>query len=223
MAHVGQRYNASNVWFRTLVKFHDINPDNTVPVLVADGQRIAGSAAIMAWLDARHDAGLYADREVAAWEAWADDVIGPYARRMAYRTIHARPTHYTGNPALWSLFRASRGLVLNILKHSKARRFEDSDAEEGPRILDRISEQLGDNGTGVLFGAAPTAADFATAALLEPLLRIRREAICEHPAWAEMQGYVARMTPKRHTRGKTVKWTPARRAAWASLPLASTS
>ncbi len=221
MASAGQPYAVSDVWFKTLVKFDDINPENTVPVLIADGQRVAGSGDILAWLDAaRPDAGLY-PQGAAEWEAWADEVVGPWARRVAYRTIYARPSHYTRNPGLWALFRASRSLVLNILKHAKARRFDARDADDGPKLLDRISEQLGDTGTGYLFGARPSAADFATAALLEPALRIRREPICTHPAWAELHAYVARVKPRRMPARRRIKWNPAQRATWAALPLAS--
>ncbi len=219
LAHADVRYATSDVWFRTLVDFQDINPENTVPVLVVDGRRIAGSAAILQWLDkTRPDTGLFPEPAVAAWEAWADEAIGPYARRVAYRTIYAHPTHYTRNPLIWSVLRAARGLVLNILKHAKARRFEEADAAAGPEILDRISARLGENGTGVLFGGAPSAADFATAALLEPVLRIRKEPLCDHPAWNEMQAYVARIRHKSASTRK-LKWTPQQRAAWAALPL----
>ncbi len=219
LAHAEQPYAKCDVWFRTLVSFTDINPENTVPVLVVDGHRIAGSQAILQWLDERHPGlGLYSEPAVTEWEAWADATIGPYARRIAYRTIYAHPTHYTGNPALWPVLRAGKGLVLNILKHAKARRFEEQDERAGPEIFDRISAQLGETGTGYLFGATPTAADFATAALLSPVLRIRKEAICDHPAWSEMQAYVKRLRHKPAVRGKH-KWTPTKRSQWAALPL----
>ncbi len=208
----GIRYKARNVTFRMLADFGDMHPDGTVPLLAVDGERIAGSSAILRWIDNVADLGLYpaGQPDVAAWEAWADETIGPVARRTAYRAIHAKPTSYTRNPVLWAVFAAGRGAVLNILKFYKARRTEASDPVDLDAAIDRVLENL--EGP-FLFGEAPTAADYAVAALLQPVVRIHPDI---HPRMPELREYIGRVA-KPLRRGRRLGSGDRRRIA--SYPL----
>ena len=197
MTDLGIDVDATNVWFRTLVDIRDINPENTVPVLELDDRLVCGSHAIMQWLADESEVGhtLYPDADAAAWEQWADDTVGPLARRDSYRTLHATPTKYTGNPGVWLLGRAGRRVILAILKAYKVRRFEEQDAADRDRILGRIGEQLMRSEGRFLFGDQKTAADYAVAALVAPLLRILTKPYLEHPGRAAIEAFVDAVRP----------------------------
>lgn len=198
MTDLGIDVDATNVWFRTLVDIRDINPENTVPVLELDDRLVCGSHAIMQWLADESEVGhtLYPDADAAAWEQWADATVGPLARRDSYRTLHAAPTKYTGNPGVWFLGRAGRRVILAILKAYKVRRFEDQDAADRDRILGRIGEQLARSEGAFLFGDQKTAADYAVAALVAPLLRIRTTPYLEHPDRDAIEAFVDVVRPE---------------------------
>lgn len=208
----GIPYKARNVSFRMLADFEDLHPEGTVPVLAVDGERICGSSDIMAWLAQVADSDLYPEGvadDVRAWEAWADETIGPVTRRMAYRHIHAHPAGYTRNPALWALFRAGRPAILGILKYYKARRTEDSDPQELDAILRRTLDQLGPR--PFLFGDAPSAADYATAALLQPVVRIHPDA---HPSMQEVRAYIDRVRQPLRRGRRLARRERERYASW---------
>lgn len=185
------------VWFRDLIDIRSINPENTVPVLELDDRLVCGSAAILEWLAGESPLGhtLHPSQEVREWEAWADDVVGPLARRDAYRTLYEHPTGYTRNPAVWMLGTAAKPLILNVIKSYKGRRYYDQDDQERAGILSRIGDRLRASDGRFLFGDQKTAADYATAALLEPLLRIRPKHM-NHPDRPILRQYVRRVKPK---------------------------
>lgn len=61
-----------------------------------------------------------------------------------------------------------------------------------------VHAQLRKTATGYLFGAQPTAADFATAALLEPLVPAAAElGYADLPGWADVAAFVDRVRPAR--------------------------
>lgn len=216
LAHAGIPYDTRDVWFRELVDFRHVNPANTVPVLEVDGQLICGSHAIMAWIArAAPDAGLYPSDEVAEREAWVDAVVGTWAQRVAYRTLHARPWKYSWNPAYWLAGLAGKRLTLAVLKMYKARRFEEADAAEGADRLTQAADPLRD-GRPFLFGPAPTAADFAQAALIEPILRAR-DTLPDHPDRALLWAHVKRVRPG-STRVRRRRASKADHARWAAMP-----
>ncbi len=213
MHHAGIEFDARNVSLRQMVDIRDLHPENTVPVLVADERRICGSDQIMRWIaEQAPTADLYRD-DAAAWESWADENLGPLARRDAYRTIYEHPTWYTANPALWMLFRAARSTVLTILKTYKARRHYDSDDAARPAIIQHVIDGLGDK--PYLGGDTPHAGDFAVAAMLQPMLRIRKGPIAT-PELRSLQPYVDRLA--RRTRGRRLG--SAERAHFAAMGLA---
>jgi glutathione S-transferase len=220
--YAGIPYDYSNVGLATLRAFHDINPENTVPVLIVDGERICGSNAIMQWMDrVAPGAGLYADKQAAKWETWADEEVGLLARRSAYRTAYEQPTWYTNQPAIWAALRAARPILLNVLKAYKASRFYADDDVACPTYLAKIGNQLEKSGARFLFGAAPTAADFAVAALTKPILRIRKGPMFEVQQFATLRAYADRVRGAGNsTRRRRRRWTRTQRATMAALPVA---
>lgn len=224
LAHAGTPYEARDVWFRDLVDLTDLHPEGTVPVLAADGRHWCGSQDIMGWIHATApEAHLYPSPEVSAWESWADAEVGPLARRDCYRTIYEHPTRYTRNPLLWAVLRAARPQVLGILKHIKARRDHPRDDAVRDGVLTCIADRLREQGTGFLFSDRPTAADFATAALLAPMLHLRRHPVAAHPDRRLLGEYVARVRPQNTTRmGRRRLGADERRdmAAWPAADAA---
>ena len=206
LAHQGIRYRTVDVGIARMARWTPDLPGGTVPILRADGEVIPGSERILAWADRRpeadHPGGLYpkglAD-EVRTWEAWADEAIGPLARREAYRCIHRTPLRYTKRRSVHVALVAARPLVLKVLKAYKARRYEEQDADAVPQVLERVTRQLDRTGTGWLFDDHATAADLSTAALWAPMLGIR-----DHPArgepWDRLGAYVRRVRPDAPTR-----------------------
>ncbi len=200
------------IWFRDLADITQINPDNTVPVLELEDHLVCGSQAILQWLANEVETGstLYPSEAVAQWESWADEVIGPLARRDAYRTLYEKPTRYTSNPLVWLVGVFAKPLILNILKAYKARRDYDKDDIERPTVFSKIANQVRANGP-FLFGAQKTAADYATAALLEPILRIRKPSQI-HPDWNFLKAYVKAVKPRGSPYIAKEKFTPQVRA-----------
>ncbi len=70
------------------------------PVLVADGQAIDGSAAIIDWLDARHPSPALWPRaseqrqEARRIQAWFDDELTPRMRRVVLDTLLQSPGYF---------------------------------------------------------------------------------------------------------------------------------
>lgn len=184
------------VWFKDLIDIRSINPENTVPVLELEDRLVCGSGDILQWLGGESVTGhtLYPSRDVGEWETWADEVVGPLARRDAYRTLYEHPTRYTRNPLVWGLGVAARPLILNVIKSYKGRRYYESDDLERADVLSRIGDRLRASEGPFLFGTGKTAADYATAALLEPFLRIQRRHL-DHPDRDLLKAYVRRVKP----------------------------
>lgn len=213
LRRAGIPYDVTDLSLPQMVDLRDLNPENTVPVLIVDGRRICGSAAIMRWIDAG-SGDLYPTTEVVDWEAWADEEIGPRTRRMAYRALYEAPHRYGRNPAVWLAARALRPVILQILKSYQARRYYAEDEAAWPGILERVARQAGE---GFLFGDRATAADLSTAALLAPALAIRLP-WARHADVPALRRYVERV----RVSGKPVKRRRLgadARKAWAALPI----
>lgn len=189
------------------------NPlEGTVPVLRMGDRIILGSHKIMVWADEHRAPGalpLYPDRlkvQVATWESWADEHIGPPTRREAYRALHADPRRARGYDTVPFYFRLppARRLYLAVLKAYRARRFEASDPTDLKAIFAKVADQLLKSGTGYLFTDHPTAADYATAALLEPLVPIADEhGYSADAAWPDVAEFIARVRPGAVSRAKS--------------------
>lgn len=213
MTDHGITVDATNIWFRDLADIRAINPENTVPVLELGDRLICGSGAIMEWLAGESPEGqtLYPSEEAADWEAWADEFLGHFAQRDAYRVLYDTPTKYGRNPLLWLAAVPLHGLFLNILKAYKARRHYDQDDAERSDRLTRVADQLRANGP-FLFGERKTAADYATAALMAPLLRIRTTEYLQHPDLPMLKSYVRRVKPRGSPIRDRERFTPGVRS-----------
>ncbi len=217
LTQAGVAYSTVDVGLFTLRDVRRVNPEGTVPVL-RDGDRlVVGASNVLAWADARRVVGpaLYPAplrAEVRAWEAWADATIGPVARREAYRALIADPRLARGHGLpFWSRTPAARRIYLGVLKTLKARRFEAADSAAMPVIVAHIQAQLA--GKPFLFGNEPTAADVATAAMLEPLVVSAPErGYARLPGWSDAVGLMGRVRPATTTRTasrkmRSLDWT----------------
>lgn len=214
--HAGIPYETRDVWFRALMNFQHVNPAGTVPVLEANGTLYCGSHRIVAWAaQQRPEAELYANNDVAEHEAWCDEVLGPWAQREAYRTLHTKPFSFGRNPGYWAAGLAAKPLILGILKHYKARRFDETDITEAEGRFTQAADRLRD-GQPFLFGDRATAADIAQAALIEPLLRCRN-LLPDHPDRGILAAHVKRVKPKSMRRRRR-RASKADHARWTALP-----
>ncbi|MEK6985783.1 MAG: glutathione S-transferase family protein [Candidatus Thermoplasmatota archaeon] len=205
LSQAGIAYSTLDVGLFGLRRLRRINPEGTVPILVDGDALIVGAGRILLWADA-HKApnapALYpieATSDVAAWETWADTTIGPVARREAYRALLANPRLARGHGLpWWSRTPAARRIYLGVLKTLKARRFDDADAKAVPIILEKVSRRLASS--PFLFGTKPTAADIATAALLEPLVvSAPQRGYAQILGWSAVEAFVTRVRPARTT------------------------
>jgi glutathione S-transferase len=194
-----------------LVKMKDLfraNPEGTVPVLRVGDELLFGSHAVLRWAEAHKvpsAASLYPasiKAQVEAWEAWADSTLGSAVRREAYRALHESPSLAAGHGLpLWMRTPFARRFYLTVLKVLKARRYDAEDPVTIRAAVDTIAAQLGRTGTGFLFGAKPTAADLATAALLEPLVPAAAlRGYQTLPGWKAVAQHVERVRPTATTR-----------------------
>lgn len=215
------------------------NPEGTVPVLrvqSTDGgqdELLFGSHAVLRWAEAHkapaapslYPAGL--KPQVEAWESWADTTLGSAVRREAYRALHAKPSLAAAHGLpLWMRTPFARRFYLTVLKLLKARRFEDEDARAVRGAIATIADQLGRSGTGYLFGSRATAADVATAALLEPLVPAAEErGYPGLPGWQAVVAHVRRVRPAATNRagGRAVReadWREFERLNALAVPVA---
>lgn len=205
LTHAGIDYDALDVKLWEMKNAKRANPrEGTVPVMRVGDKLVFGSHEVMAWAEG-HKAPdalpLYPPKwavQVGLWEAWADESLGPVTRREAYRELHKRPKTFRGYPdvKLWMTLPPARRLYLAVLKNYKARRFDDTDPTAVRSIIQKVFERLAKAGTDYLFVDYPTAADYATAALLEPLLpcAVPRGYDAE-PGWGELEDFVRRVKP----------------------------
>jgi glutathione S-transferase len=194
-----------------LVKMQDLyraNPEGTVPVLRVGDDLLFGSQAVLRWADGHRaltappldPPAVKAD--VEDWESWMDSTLGTAVRREAYRALHRRPSlaGRHGLP-LWMRTPFARRFYLTVLKLLKARRFDEEDADAVREGVARVAEQLRRTGTGFLFASHATAADFATAALMEPLVPAAENRRYDKlPGWEAIVPFIERVRPAATTR-----------------------
>lgn len=225
LTQAGIEYDALDVPLWKMKNAPRANPRQaTVPVLRTDEGVLMDSHDILVWADAHRADGrspLYPEgvrADVEAWEAWAGDVVGPAVRREAYRALHRHPGTAAsyGAPFYVRLPLVGKRLFLAVLKHYKARRFDDTDPPAIRQAIDKVARQLTLNGTGYLVGRHATAADHAVAALFEPLVLVRGR--YDGPALRLVQAYIARVKPARTTRQVA---RAVRERDWRALELAA--
>lgn len=168
----------------------------TVPVLRVEDGLLTDSHQIALWADEHAQPGSVplrtGDEDVLHWMSWADEVVGPVARRQAYRCAYNDPAAFTDRMFLRMVLRIWRPMILNILKAYKVRRFDQHDEEEGPRILEKIAKGLAATGTGHLVGEHATAADWVVAYLAAPLVGVGPwVGLDQKPGWDEVRAFVA--------------------------------
>lgn len=207
LTHAGVPYSTIDVSLPGMRYLKRASPKaRTVPLLAVGTELIQGSSEILRWADAHRieaASSLYPKRHRAAveeLEAWADDVIGPLARREGYRALIASPKLYAKGIKQRIQLRVGRKLFKVILKIYKADDYPD-DAKRMSRVIDRVATTLEDTGTGYLVTDQPTAADYAVAALLSPVLpAAEHHGYTKHPGWAAIPAFVERVKPARLAR-----------------------
>lgn len=221
LTQAGIPYDTLDVGFRGMRQIERANPEEgTVPLMVADGRRILGSARILHWADQHRREGavpLYPashDAAVRRWEAWVDQEVGSVARREAYRAAYRDPWRFTQSPAIRTAAWLGHAQILSVMKFYKVRRYDGHDETAIPQIIARVSDRLRKNGTCFLFGDRPTAADLATAALMEPLtFAARSRGYDALPGWDDCSALVANIRPEKVSRVRR-RWMRQRHWAW---------
>ncbi len=169
-------------------------PASSVPILVADGQLVQGSAAIVDWADAVAPRSKHLTPEIdreqcVALEKRLDDVIGVHIRRYYYsealveypqtvKPIFAEKLSYLQK----RLMGVSWGAVRKVM--IKAMDLGPQQGEEAMRIIDAEMKWLDDllsDGRQFLTGKQFSRADIAAASLLAPLAAPK-----QHPTYANM-------------------------------------
>ncbi|MGB1697814.1 MAG: glutathione S-transferase family protein [Thermoplasmatota archaeon] len=192
--HAGIPYDAIDISLIKMPRLPKVTRDGTVPILEVDGVLIEGSGAIMAWIaEACPELDWYPEGALE-WEQQMDAEMGPVARREAYRVAHGDPFHFNVPFLQRLMLRAVRPILLNVMKYYKVRRYDEEDRLARARLTKDIAAQLGNK--PLLFGAAPSAADFATAALARPLLYVADARGYEGEDWQRVEQYVLRLKPE---------------------------
>jgi glutathione S-transferase len=184
------------------------NPlQRTVPVLVHGKDLVHGSHAILRWCDAQRTddfPALYPEsnkKAIFEWEKWVDDEVGPVVRRLAYRVLARDPAVY--GRTRWQKFnlRMRRPMFKVVARYLKCNEHAKQDDEAIQRIVDKIATRLNKAQTGYLFDDKPTGADIATAALVEPLLRVDKVWLLdEHPGWSQVKEFIQKVKPPKQRR-----------------------
>lgn len=211
LTQAGIPYEGWNLLPHATLRLESLTRHGLVPILLSDDGMLEGSDRTLAWADQHASPGalpLYPDEvaeAVRAWEDWAGEAVGPVARREAYRVAYEDPGQFTTKRHLHGVARLARPYSLGILKHLKARRYEDEDAMALPRLVETVTGRLAATGTGFLFTDHATAADIATAALAEPLLYAAPGRDYEaFPGWDDLTAFIARVRPAGVTRRRSV-------------------
>ena len=182
----------------------------TVPGLVIDGERLAGSREILKRLDELvQEPALYpgegaSAREIEEAERWGDEVLQPAARRLTYASLRRRTgalrSYFEGARLILptSLLMISRGPSILVGARFNGATDENvrRDLSELPGWLDHIDDLIG---AGVLGGPEPNAADLQVGSSLRllltlgdvlPLLEARPAASLARRHFAEFPGEV---------------------------------
>jgi glutathione S-transferase len=197
----------------------------TVPGMKLEGEKLAGSRAIMRRLDGLvAEPALYpAGRpEVEEAETWGDEVLQPLVRRLSWAVLKRRPRaaeSFTADANLpvpsW-MARPSLPLVTK----ASARLNHESDASTQedlralPGHLDRIDGWIAQ---GVLGGSQPNAADLQIGASLGLALALGDlRPLIEGRPCARLAGYLAPVTGSVPAGVLPADWLPANSAMSAA-------
>lgn len=195
LTHAGIEYDAIDISLPKMRRMTTATPSGTVPALEIDGLLIEESQPIMKWIAAQAPELDWYPDGAYEWEHRMDAEMGPIARREAYRVAHGDPFKFNV-PWMQRLgLRAVRPILLNVMKYYKVRRYEEEDVLGRVRLTNEIASQLGDR--DFLFGTAPCAADFATAALARPLLYVDEVRGYSGADWSKVTQYILRMKPEK--------------------------
>lgn len=213
----GVPYTTIDVKLVRMADLYRANPEGTVPVLKLGDDLHFGSHAVLRHAEAHQSPvapSLYPPRvraEVEAWESWVDSTVGSAVRREAYRALHAKPSLAKGHDLpLWMRLPFARRFYLTVLKLLKARRYDAEDRKALEAAIALTAQRLAATGTGYLYGSTPTAADVATAALLEPLVPIAAHLGYDKlPGWPAVAALVDRVRPSTTTCTKSRRITEA--------------
>jgi len=159
-----------------------LSPGSTsTPVLEHAGTPVAGSAAIVEYVDSLNPyRALFpvepeARAEVEGWIEWLDDEVGPASRCALFHEILDDPAYAsrlfsTGQPGIKAFFYHALFPKMVPVLRSRMSIDDDSAHEARQFVMDglkRIEEAT--RATGYLVGDAFTAADLTAACLLFPL------------------------------------------------------
>lgn len=211
-------YRTTDVNLLQMRDAEEFTRDGTVPCLIHAEGVLWGSDEIMEWASKNQRAG---DRLmphgkktlIREWVAWADKEVGPVARRVAYRTLYESPFQADLPLRQRLLLRIGKPVILNVLKHYKARRFEATDLDEMHAQLSRVEDVLVQ---GNLLGTpAPTAADRSVAALLRPYTYVATP-LGLHEQYPETMAWIGAMRRTTRRLG-TSKFRKSDRERWTAL------
>ena len=168
-----------------MIELKRLSGQTQTPVLTVDGEVIAGSAAIIDFLEANHpEPALYPKdpsrrEEALSIQRTFDAEVGPATRTALFSVLvneggyltrmFARDANPVSSLLYWVTFPLARGLI------ARANGVTDPDNvtrafETTRRALDQVAEQTRE--TGYLCGAEFSVADLTAAALLAPLLAL---------------------------------------------------
>jgi glutathione S-transferase len=193
----------------------------TVPGMKLEGEKVAGSRAIMRRLDGLvAEPALYpASRpEVEQAEMWGDEVLQPLVRRLSWAVLKRVPRAAESFSEGASLpvpnWMARPSLPLVTKASARLNHESDASTQEDLRVLpghlDRVDGWVAD---GVLGGAQPNAADLqigASLALAMALGDLRP--LIEGRPCARLAGYLAPVTGSAPAGVLPADWLPANSA-----------
>ena len=150
----------------------------TVPGLVADGEPVHGSVAILAKLEEiAPEPPLYPDSiavKVSEAEEWGDRELQDLGRRLTFGTLHFRPESFGSFGGVGELDPPGTDFAMKYIRQSwryhgiTAERLA-GDLRGLPEKVERIEAFAAD---GIVAGEAPTAADFQIGATIRVLLTV---------------------------------------------------
>ncbi len=223
LTHAGIPYRILDLPLRDMLhKIRRANPgEGTVPILVTQDGIVFGSHGILRWADAHRAPGtppLYPPHDapsIEAWEADMDRDAGPAVRREAYRVLVERPEVYADSAMDRARLILARPRFRRIMRHYQMDHYRD-DTRILRGLIERTAATLAARSEGgFLFGDRVSAADVATAALMQPLLAIgRTRGLAGDTAWEVFASHVARTKPARLTR---VGKRPVRARDWKAF------
>jgi glutathione S-transferase len=222
LTRAGVPYSTIDLGVRQMPQVRRANPvERTVPVLAEPRGLVHGSHAILRWADDHRTPSVpsfYPDasiRDVIAWEAWADNEVGPVVARVAARIALKHPTAYGRSTWGKVRMRLARPAFRAVARHLDADAHATTDDKALPGLIANTVDRLRDTDTGFLVTEHATGADLATAALFAPVMRVgARVHLDEVDGWGELVQFIRTVRPARLRRTGTRK---VREADWRAF------